>query len=307
MKKTLCTLYKRDDWDAIDPLPDPNWKLIYGVWLRIAKKNNFEIHRAALPWYKNGKITKSWRLTPTGWFERNDKPFTPTVIYDRALTFDKKTGQPDELLLAKKNEIFRHIDMVNPPQFSQLLENKLYQSVVFHDVMLPSRYLPAGSVYHRPNKDPIVIKALGGLGGDYVRIENKDSVKVEGRSIVQGFIHARKNGEIRDYRIHFVGEEPQYIYSRIAGKGSYYTNVHFGGTMEWLKLSDEPDLIAFAKKITHRLRVFPKKFYTLDFMYDLKRKQYVLVELNSMPGTDEFTPLQHEHLLTNMTKIMFNK
>jgi len=305
--KSFLSLYGKPDWDVLDPTPYPDWKIMYAVLHEIGKRKGFEIFRAALPWYKDGKLTKAWYLNPRGCWEHYNKPIKPTVIYDRAFSFNRKTGEPDEKILAEKNAIAKRIEMVNAPHFSQLLDNKLYQAVVFQDVMAGSQYAPAGSVYRRKGKDPVVIKALGGLGGDFVSIQDKDVIKIERTSLVQNFIHAKDRGRVRDYRIHFVGDEPMYIYSRIAAEGSFYTNVHAGGEMQWLKLDEKKDLMDHAKRVAKRLSVFPKKFFTLDFMYDTKLKRYLLVEINTMPGTADFPTTQHIHLWENMTKLIFGK
>ncbi len=303
--KTLLTMVSFPDWHKDDPTPDSDIKLMYAVWSTIARRRGFEIHKAAAPWYKDGYFTKSWRYNPRGFWEKSYKKIKPTLIYDRGIGFDRVTGEPNEQINAKKALVAQKIPMFIQPVFTRLVDNKLYQAAIFRDVMTRTFFAPKGTRVKQKRKQKVVVKALGGLGGNYVKITDSKNIVVPQQSIVQEFIDARVDDAVRDFRIHFVGNQPQYFYTRVAPVGSLYTNVHLGASFYWIKPSDHPQIWALAQQIVKRLTVFPKKFFAIDFMVDAKSHKPILIEINSMPGTNEFTVNQHEHLLNNMTNHMF--
>jgi len=304
--KSFLTLYHRDDWHKENPVQNLDIRLMYAVWGSIAKQKKFEMYRASYDWFKDGYFTKAWRYNLRhGYWEKQIGKVRPSVLFDRAISFDKKTGEPDEEVHLNKVRLAQHIPMINQPEFTWLVDNKAYQAALFKDVMSPTYFAPPGSLITQPKGKRVVLKALGGLGGDYVSIIDKQRFMLKDRRIVQHFIDGRVNGQVQDFRVHFVGDRPQYMYTRVAPPGSYFTNVHLGASFYWLKPEDAQEVWDLAQQVVRRLSMFNRKFFCLDFMINAKTNKPMLIEINSTPGTAEFTVKQHEHLLSSMSDHLF--
>ncbi|MFO0704617.1 MAG: hypothetical protein U0517_01400 [Candidatus Andersenbacteria bacterium] len=300
--KSLLNLYTGDDWYRTQPLETNGLDRSYAAWGRVMRRRKVQLVRASIHWYHKGRFTKYWIYDLAGkrW-EKVRKPITPNGIYDKGRTHDPETGEQLVSLLAKKREVAAHLRMINLPQFSELVDNKLNQAIIFSKAMPMTRLWLPGGVIHNPRKKHVVLKALGGSGGTYVTITQKKRVKVEHLSVQQEFIQASNKGELKDYRVCFIGDEPIYVYNRVARPGSLYTNVHMGAAMEWMRLKDIPDLLKLCDQLMEPLRVFPKRVMSFDFLYDVKKHRPYLVETNTMPGTNNFSDELLERFFSKVT------
>lgn len=301
--KSLLTLYTGDDWKLKQPVMTNGLDRSYAAWGRVARRRKFILTRASIQWYHGGKFTRYWQYDwhANHWVKFR-KPIKPSGIYDKARTYDPTTGDVLLSLLGRKREIAEKILMVNLPQFSELVDNKLNQAVIFNAAMPVSKIWMPGSVLTNPRGKQVVLKALGGSGGTYVKITRSKRVAVKSLSIEQEFIEATKAGVLRDIRICYIGDEPQYVYSRVAKPGSLYTNVHMGASMEFMKLSEIKGLLKLCDKLMRPLRVFPKRVLSFDFLIDVKKQRPFLVETNTMPGTNNFSDELLERFFGNITK-----
>ncbi|MFH0830723.1 MAG: hypothetical protein V1895_01530 [Parcubacteria group bacterium] len=300
--KSLLTLYTGDDWGLKQPVMTNGLDRAYAAWGRVMKKRKNLLTRASIQWYHQGRFTRYWQYDwDANYWHKVRKPLRPSGIYDKARTYNPKAGEHLAALLGRKHEIADSIRMVNLPQFSELVDNKLNQAVIFNQAMPASRLWMSGSRLKNPRGKRIVLKALGGSGGTYVKITRRKYIAVRHLSIQQEFIEATKNGLLRDIRICFIGDKAQYVYSRVARPGSLYTNVHMGATMEFMKLSEIKDLLKLCDKLMQPLRVFPKKIMSFDFLIDVKKNRPFLVETNTMPGTNNFSDALLERFFSNIT------
>ena len=301
--KTLLTLYTGDDWKREQPVMSNGLDLSYRAWGKVAKKHNIELTRASMGWYRSGAFSKYWRYDgrSDSW-QKVTKKITPDAIYDKARTYDKKTGNELTSLMGLKREIASSITMVNIPQFGELVDSKLNQAVIFPGAMPETMLHMPGTVIKNPSQKNVVLKAIGGSGGNYVTITKKKRIPVEYLSIQQEFVEATKRGVLRDIRICYIGDQPQYVYSRVAESGSLYTNVHLGAHMEFMKLKDIPDLLKLCKRLLQPLRVFPKRILSFDFLIDAHKRRPYLVETNTMPGTNNFSDALLERFFDRVTR-----
>ena len=87
-----------------------------------------------------------------------------------------------------------------------------------------------------------------------------------------------------------------YALSRVAKKGSLFTNLHQGASGIIVPEKFIPkDVNKIAKRIIEKLKMFPKAQYSLDFIFSNSGKAY-LVEMNTTPGIDLVTTLGDEKI-----------
>jgi glutathione synthase/RimK-type ligase-like ATP-grasp enzyme len=289
MKKSIFILYQGDDWATTVPGHTDAQEFGYTAWGTLCEKQGIDLLRGSLAWFKNGAFTKMWRFENGKW-KKVAKKVKPNVIYDKCSLYDRKTGKLVTEVLEKKQEVEKYFTLVNDTEFTNLFDNKLYQSVIFHQYMPDSHLVQAGETVRKSGADPIVLKGFYGSGGKKVTISSALSVRADRKMLQQEFIHATHKGTLQDIRIVFVGEKPVYALTRIAKKRSLYTNFHQGARIEFLDLKKLKNVLAITKKIVVQLRPFQKKVFSLDFLIDSKKRKPLLVEINSMPGLDVFSP-----------------
>jgi glutathione synthase/RimK-type ligase-like ATP-grasp enzyme len=307
--KTLLIQYNYEDWDKIAADVSEHSNRYYMIWNHLLRQRGIQMVRASMLWYQNMQFDKYWLVNKYGVWEKVDKPIRPTWIYDRTRSHELGTGDISPRIYLKRHEINKHYPMVNLPEFTNLFDNKLFQYMIFHKHMPKSRYLAPGATLQNPQGKRLVIKRFGGASGQYVQITNSKKITVSDDSLVQEFVNARKRGVLQDIRTMFIGDQSVYVYTRVAAPTSLYTNVHKGASFyfldrkqPWLK-----KLLAHAVRIAGPLRVFPKRVYSLDFLYDAKTNRPLLIESNVTPGTDWFTDDQLVHYLTILTDHITSK
>jgi glutathione synthase/RimK-type ligase-like ATP-grasp enzyme len=302
-RRTLLVIYTGDDWHRRQPHA-PSTQRFYDFWAHELWKRGITVGRASITWWKSGRFQKYWLHSREGHWKKVTTAVTPYCVYDLAGTFNGKTGEPRWEHYQIKEEIARTTLFFNPPSFSRLIDDKLYQPLVFHDAMPESHAWFPGHVVKNPTRRLIVLKKRGGSGGQLVTITRAPRIKVDTVVIEQEFIEAKSKGELKDYRIAFVGTEPIYAYNRIAKPNSLYTNVFMGASMRWVNLRTITPLLRHAKEVAAPLAVFPKKVFTLDFLISKKGRPY-LIEANTMPGTENFPSDIMARYVRTMTKHFF--
>ncbi len=286
--KSILILYTNDDFGRRQPLHRAGITNMYNRWHDIAKQRGYNLQRASIHWFREGHFFQYWQHAGKGEWKKIVSKTVPSVIYDKTQFIHKKTGRFLPEVHPKKIEIGQIVPFVNQPEFSILVDNKLNQSVIFEKYMPKTRFHLIGDVLKNPNKKLMVLKKLYGSGGKNVDITRASEYKVTEPTIEQDFVAAKKNGELKDLRVVFNGDEPRYAYNRVAKSRSLFTNVHQGAKTLWVELSDIPDVVDLAREITKPLRVFPKRIYSLDFLIDSETNKPYLIEVNTMPGFSVF-------------------
>ncbi len=305
-ERTIFVIYTGDDWELKKPSTSPDLEHEYRTWQRVSKAFNVAFLRGSIQWFENGHFKKYWRMLPEGGWEKVDKPIKPTVVHDRTRLLDRRSGKPFYYVKPMRHQIAEVLPMVNLPEFSELVDNKLYQAMMFPKFMPPTSLLLPGTVFKNDTSGYAVIKQLEGSSGRQVMITKERDIKISRISIEQQFIQAKSNGHMKDLRIAFIGEEPQYALHRVAAKGSLYTNVTQGATVEFVNLKDIARILKVADEIIVPLMIFPKKIFTLDFLIDNKSRHPYLIETNTMPGTYRgFEQKLLENIMFNLTRHMF--
>jgi hypothetical protein len=307
--KSILILYTGDDWELDQPDYSTSQKIAYDLWGEIAAEQGIQLLRAAVTWFHEKEFSKYWQYSSSGW-QKVESVVTPTVIYDKSERYDKATGELRYDLVANKIQIDKCIPVLNSPDFSMLLDNKLNQSVIFAEYLPYSRIALAGELISNPQHKKIVIKRFHGSGGKYVQITTAEEIRIEQKSLIQDFIAARSaDGVLKDIRLVYLGSTVQYALSRIAMADSDFTNFHQGARIEFLNLADLNWLIDYAKPIAAKLEIFPKRNFSLDFMISVADHEPYLIELNNMPGLDVFDDQSLPQLtayLTNLTDYLVN-
>ncbi len=282
--KTHLVLYAGDDWAKKQPNVR-TFQHSYEVFRDVLTKKDMQLARSSIKWYRAGTFSRYWLLDQDGTWQKVKKPLKPLVVEDRTRTYDS-TGSSNALYDHARVDISQHIQMFNSPEFTLLVDNKLNQAVIFKDYMPATTLWLPGDVVQNRGSNPIVLKNLGGSGGQFVKILKTRRQRVDSIQIQQEFVQASKRGTLKDSRIVFVGDKPIYGLQRTAGKGSYHTNIHHGGTSQLVSLKSLGSLVAHATKIAAVFDMFPKKLFSLDFMVDTKSNKPYLIECNSQPGID---------------------
>ncbi len=305
-KRTVLSLYTGDDWARSKPTLGPGLQSAYDVWHVLLKRRGVGLTRASAAWYRQGYFTKHWRHNLDGSWTKVTAKLRPTIVYDKTRAYDSKTNALLRDVFAARHDMMNYSEVVNNPYLTDLLNNKLYQAVIFKKGMPQTTFWPPLSTLTNSRRQTIVLKDLHGSGGKYVYISQQRKIAVKKASVQQAFVAGTVNGRLQDIRIAFVGDKPIYAYSRVAKTGSLYTNVHRGAHMEWLKLSDLKSLLKLSAELARPLEIFKKRFYSLDYIIDPKAKKPYLIEANNMPGSANFPDEVLEHFFGTLTDLLFS-
>jgi len=199
-----------------------------------------------------------------------------------------------KIKLSKKVKIFNH------PLFRTMVDNKLAQYLILGDFM-PDSFLATTKeelldAFRKIRSARVVVKPLYGSGGFGIIIAEKNrakKAKIDYPVFIQEFIKSEKGipgfskkDEIADLRLIFMNHKIIYALSRIAKKGSLFTNFHQGATAILVPNNLIPvSALRMAEKIVKKLSIFPEANYSLDFIFTNNSKP-VLVEMNTTPGFD---------------------
>ena len=288
--KILTIMYKGKK--GVETNRSPKWsesqKLGYITWGRIAFANNIKLTRVNVFDFNGKSFTNHWEFSP----EKNTfikvakSNLKPDAIYDKCRNYDKDTGYKIPEIFNLKLRIAENFKILNQPEFSELMDNKLNQAVVFSEYMPKTEILKPGDKI-KYEGTPIVAKRYFGSGGKQVDISMSDYTAKD-YMVWQEFIDGKSNGVLQDIRVVFINEDPIYALTRKAAKDSLFTNFHQGAEVEILSLADVQDTVQIAKEIAKNiLSIYPNKIFSLDFLITPKGIHY-LIEINTMPGLDVF-------------------
>lgn len=298
LKKTIVILIGKSNWDKERPFLKDIYRESYEYLINLSFKRGVKLVVCSYSWFSSekGVFEKGWFFNGNEWLREYN--IRPELIYD-------KLRVNEESHLFKKN-ISSNIPIVNDPDFTFLVNNKLYTSMLFPEYLkkcfLVADKLEAVEAAKKIKGKNAVLKPLVGSGGQGVVIIPKnevknDDLKVEEQLLCQEFIDSSDGIDgltdgLHDLRLIFINDKLIYSYLRIPKEGALLANVSKGGTMEIVKKKDLPKSVyPLIKKIQKRFEVYSKKIYTIDIMFDQDQRPWI-VELNTMPGL-YFSPEQY--------------
>lgn len=294
--KNFVVIYDENDWNVKAPLENsPATRKSFEAWHEYGLKNGVSMFRANIHWFdeKKGVFEKTWAYRDKKWI-KSKKTIKPDLI------FDKTAGRLDYELFNLKISISKKVKIYNHPIFRTTLNNKLFQYLYLGEFM-PESFLATDkreleNNFQKIKSEKIVIKPLYGSGGVGIiidKIDNINTAKINFPVLVQEFIKSEigvpgfsKKKELSDLRMIFINHKLIYALSRIAKRGSLFTNFHQGASVVLIPKKSIPrSAQMLARKIIKKISIFPKANYALDFIFTNSRKPF-LVELNTVPGLD---------------------
>lgn len=301
--KNIVIIYAGDDWEKIVPISNIGTRLAIQDWMIRSDKAGVNLYRASIKWYDLEKnvFTKAWRFRNGAW-EKIESAISPDMIYDKVLSKYDYPMLDFKLQIAEKTLLF------NSPLFRATFNNKLSQYVMFEEWMPVSRVANNKKELQNALEDipseKVVVKPLYGTGGFGIFIgEKEQSLKEEYcfPVLAQEFVLSEKGlpgislrDEVADLRVVFCGGKISYALSRVAKKGSLFTNLHQGASGKMIDIEKIPNSVnEIIEKINKKIEVFPNAQYSLDFIFDNNGKPY-FIEMNTCPGIDLVTILADE-------------
>ena len=292
--KNFFVIYDGDDWGVDTPMNYEMTRRAFEKWNVMALKKDVAMFRACTDWYdaKKNVFKKAWAFRDGKW-QKIESLIKPDLIYDKTSGNRQYNLFPLKSIMGSKCRVF------NDPLFRIIFNNKLTQYILFSQYMpisfLASDKKELDDVLKKIPSEKAVVKPLNGSGGYGIVIDSKDAILKSNSSIaypvlVQQFIEGGGipgflgEDNLADLRIVFMHHQPKYALSRIAKKGSLFTNMHQGATGVSVPLEKIPDNInKIIKGIVEKLNIFPKAQYSLDFFFSKEGKPY-LIEMNTTPG-----------------------
>lgn len=291
--KSVVVIYAGDDWYKTAPITYEQTRAAFERWHEMAIERNVQMYRASVEWYDAaaGSFSKAWAFRDGKW-QKIEKEILPDLIYD------KTPGACEHELFDLKMKMSERAIVFNSPLFRTMVDSKLSQYAMFSEYMpktlVVSNEKELREGVEKISTSKIVAKPLQGSGGFGIIIGKKEEILKEKFSypmLLQEFIKNNNGipgfsgeGELADLRITYINHEPLYALSRIAQKGSLFTNMHQGATSKRVPLEMIPETVwAIAEKITDKLKMFSRAQYSLDFFFDEKGKP-LFIEMNSVPG-----------------------
>jgi glutathione synthase/RimK-type ligase-like ATP-grasp enzyme len=316
--KKIVVVYKGDDWKKKIPLEKhPPTRESFEDWHERGLRNGVEMFRASIEWYdpKKNIFTKSWAYRDKKWL-KIESPIKPDLI------FDKIAGKHDYSLFDRKIEISRKVKIFNSPLFRTIFDNKLSQYIIFKEFM-PTSFLAASKKELLENlpkikSSKVVLKPLYGSGGFGITITEKNKVgnlRIEYPVLAQEFVKSNrgipgfsKKRMVADLRMVFFNHKLIYALSRIAKRGSLFTNFHQGAQAVLVPEKNLPrSAKKFAQGITNKMKIFPKANYSVDLLFRDSGTP-ILMEINTTPGFDLLHIVGDEKIkeknFTQLTKVL---
>ncbi len=301
--KNIIIMYAGDDWKKMVPITNKGTRIAIEDWMVRAEKAGVMLYRASMKWYdcEKNQFEKAWTFKGGSW-QKIENRIQADLIYDKVLS------KYDYSLLDFKLRIAQKTILFNSPLFRAIFNSKLSQYVMFGQFMPFSQIANDESelkiAIDKSPAEKIVAKPLYGCGGQGIFIGKKSEAltqKYKYPVLVQEFIVSEKgipglskNDEIADLRLVYQGGKLAYALSRIAAKGSFFTNLHQGATGKMISPETIPDsLMMIVKELNQRISIFPGAQYSLDFIFDNAGRPY-FIEMNTTPGIDLVTLLADE-------------
>jgi glutathione synthase/RimK-type ligase-like ATP-grasp enzyme len=304
MKNAVVT-YWGDDWNSKLPISNKITRHAFEGWHVMGSKKNIAMYRASIDWYDMQKnvFTKAWAFRNGKWIKIKED-IRPDLVYD------KIAGRHDFAAFDKKLHMSRQVKMFNNPMMRTMINNKLFQYMIFGEFMPESFFAmnknELAAVAEKIKSKKIVVKPLYGSGGDGIVIFEKKKAlnkKYQYPVFVQEFVISEKGipgfskkKEISDLRLVYMNHKLSYALSRIAKKGSLFTNLHKGASGVVVHSKYIPKEVSkIAAVVIKKMKLFPEAEYALDFIFSNSGKPY-LIELNTTPGIDLITILGDKKL-----------
>lgn len=255
---------------------------IYNIWQGLG----IRFVRSPLTSYQRGTFTKGWEFRGGKWQQL--APYRPQIVWNRMLF------QPARMALLE--ELSRQHFLIGRPMFLSIANSKFLTSQIFRSVS-PQTFFVASpaDLFRAARRIPtsfVVVKPDTGSGGRGVMVLPKSKLTpslITEPSIVQAFVETAKGfGNIAhsrfDLRVEMTNEKIFKAYIRMAPEKKFLSNVHQGGTMQWIP---EKGIPASVKKILNSMQSVLSSFYpiyyTADFLIDAKGRPF-LGEINHAPG-----------------------
>ncbi len=296
MTRSTLILYSQPKGASL-PFKEDKYRLSYERLYSMGEKVGLIFYRAPFEWYdsKNNRFSKAWSYKNGKWQQYTD--IQPDVIYDKTSTQEK--SREEGLFLARK------YPLLNDPEFTRSAGNKYLASRLVPEFFKPyirvKDHSELEDALRRIPANRIVLKPELGSGGRGIFIGSPQKALTKELFypiLVQEFIDGsggvpgQKSG-LHDLRVVYLNEEPLYSYIRTPAQGKLLANVAQGGKMEIIPLGKLPSsIIPVAAAVQRAFSKYKKKIYTIDFIFDLDQKPWI-VELNTKPGI-YFEPGQEE-------------
>lgn len=318
-KKNIVVVYWGNDWGKTQPLQRAeSTRKSFEFWHEEGSTVNINMYRASLQWYNLDKniFTRAWAFRDNKWIKVRG-PIKPDLIFDKVMS--KRNYNLFEL----KMQIAQKVNFFNNPTFRSIIDNKLSQYLILEPFMAQSFFAinkkELVQSLRKVKTDKVVIKPIYGSGGAGIIIGDKADVlrkKITFPVLIQTFIKCSKGipgikgvDGVADLRMVYMNHRLVYALSRIAKKGSLFTNFHQGATAVLIEKKRIPiKIIKIAKEIVKKLSMFNHCNYSLDFIYGDDGRPY-LIEMNSTPGMDLLHELgdkrlkeKHFHSLIELVK-----
>ena len=295
-KKVVVT-YFGDDWNRKIPLAKAKpTRVSFEDWHRRGLNYGIKMYRASWQWFDKtkGVFSKAWAYRENRW-KKIEEEIKPDLIFDKT-----KGARNCQLFDEKMEAVQKGLHFFNHPLFRISVDNKLVQYLILSEFM-PASFLTTdkdnwSKAMEKIKSRKVVVKPLHGSGGFGIIIEEKDKINFEELEfpvLIQEFVETQKGipgfyeGEsVADLRLIYMNHKIIYALSRVAQKGSLFTNFHQGATALSVPLDKIPiNLKKMADKIVNKLKIFPEANYSLDFVFT-KQGKPLLIEMNSTPGFD---------------------
>ena len=290
--KKIVVIYDGDDWNVKIPMSYELTRHAFEKWQTMALEKGIEMFRSSVDWFdeKTGAFTKAWAYRDGQWKQVHG-PIMADLIYD------KTAGASGHALYQLKITMSKHCKVFNNPMFRLMLDDKLSQYAIFSEYM-PATWVATNKDELREVSDKIttskiVAKPLQGSGGFGIVIGDiKKIMKTTFKYpiLIQEFVNNSNGipefsnpGELADLRIVFINHKPLYAISRVAKKGSLFTNQHQGAHSVRVPLDAVPQSVwNITEGIIKKLSIFSQAQYSLDFFF-AEEKPY-FIEMNTVPG-----------------------
>lgn len=285
--KIFLVLISENDWDQDNLDLDSSLNQSYEIMNSELEKRDMLLYRADYRWFNGEFFVKGWKYTGGKW-TKVEENICPTVIFDKTSPYIN--GEMINVDLLKDRILIAHkFLMVNPPEFTALISNKLYQSIIFQE-FIPNTITSLKDI-PLLKTGKVVVKKFLGAGAKYVNIAKKEDIKEIGEfTLVQEFVNGRDTENVlKDFRFVYVDQQIAFGETRQAALDSDYTNCSKGGKNKiYSKEEMEVNLVEFADKIAKKLQIFKSITFCIDLMFDYKLNRAFLIEVNSKPGLGLF-------------------
>jgi glutathione synthase/RimK-type ligase-like ATP-grasp enzyme len=290
-EKVVLILFEGDaskDNPGEFPPIENKYKLCYEHLYTLARNHKARFCRASHLWFneKNNAFDHAWTFEDGEWTLLSD--VVPDVIWDKM--------SPQKRAFDFKQGLSAIFPILNIPAFTRIANDKYEVARMLPEFIKHSEQVETEKDLQKVIEgipgDKVVLKPTIGSGGKGVEILSKEEAKnisVEEPMIVQEFIDSSKGipgivKGVHDLRLVFVNDELIYSYVRQPAEGSYLANLAQGGSMFIVEPHNLPDTLQPAiRAVQEQFREFPRKIYTIDFMFDEHQRPWI-IELNTMPG-----------------------